>query len=129
MKIKLRVCKIYLINKDGATVLTEPISQIFKVSIQCSIFPSDCKIVKLKPLFKKGPKTALKDYRPISLFPLVSKTTEKIIPDQTQSFLDKNDIFTDIDHVLRNVFPLIHVNFALDHTSTFKTIYSIVNTD
>ena len=89
MKIKLRVCKIYLINKDGATVLTEPISQIFKVSIKCSIFPSDCKIVKLKPLFKKGPKTALKDYRPISLFPLVSKTTEKIIPDQTRSFLYK----------------------------------------
>ena len=128
MKIKLRVCKIYLINKDGATVLTEPISQIFKVSIKCSIFPSDCKIVKLKPLFKKGPKTALKDYRPISLFPLVSKTTEKIIPDQTRSFLDKKWSGL-IDQVLGNFFPLIHVNLALDHTSTFKIIYSIVNPD
>ena len=128
MKIKLRVCKIYLINKDGATVLTEPISQIFKVSIKCSIFPSDCKIVKLKPLFKKGPKTALKDYRPISLFPLVSKTTEKIIPDQTRSFLDKKRSGL-IDQDLGNLFPLIHVHLALDHTSTFKTIYSILNPD
>ena len=50
------------------------------------------KIAKLKPMFKKGSKTAPKNYRPISLLPLVSKIIEKVIRDQTQSFLDKNDI-------------------------------------
>ena len=55
------------------------------------IFPSDCKIAKLKPLFKEGSKTAPKNYRPISLLPLVSKIIEKVIHDQTQSFPDKND--------------------------------------
>ena len=40
--------------KDGATVLAKPISQVCNLSIKYSIFPSDCKIVKLKPLFKKG---------------------------------------------------------------------------
>ena len=40
--------------KDGATVLAKPISQICNLSIKYSIFPSDCKIAKLKPLFKKG---------------------------------------------------------------------------
>ena len=44
----------------GATVLAEPISQIFNLSVKYLIFPSDCKIVKLKPLFKKGSKTAPK---------------------------------------------------------------------
>ena len=39
--------------KDGATVLAKPISQIFNLSIKYSICPSDCKIAKLKPLFKK----------------------------------------------------------------------------
>ena len=72
--------------KDGATVLAKPISQICNLSIKYSIFPSNCKIAKLKPLFKKGSKTASKNYRPISLFPLVSKKIEKIIHDQTKKF-------------------------------------------
>ena len=59
--------------KDGATVLAKPISQICNLSTKYSIFPSDCKIVKLKPLFKKGSKTAPKNYRLMSLLPLASK--------------------------------------------------------
>ena len=78
--------------KDGATVLAKPISQICNVSIKYSIFLSACKIAILKSLFKKGSKTAPKNYRPIPLLPLVSKIIEKVIHDQTQSFLDKNDI-------------------------------------
>ena len=35
--------------KDGATVLAKPISQICNLSIKYSIFPSDCKMAKLKP--------------------------------------------------------------------------------
>ena len=69
--------------KDRTFVLAKPISQICNLSIKCSIFPSDCKIVKLKPLFKKGSKTDSKNYRPISLPPLVSKIIEKAIHDQT----------------------------------------------
>ena len=78
--------------KDGATVLAKPISQICNLSIKYSIFPTGCKIAKLKPLFKKGSKTAPKNYRPISLLPLISKVIEKIIHDQTQLFLDENKI-------------------------------------
>ena len=78
--------------KDRATVLAKPISQICNLSVKYSIFPSDCKIAKLKPLFKKGSKTDPQNYRPISLLPLVSKIIEKVIHDQTQRFLDNNDI-------------------------------------
>ena len=72
--------------KGGATVLAKPISQTYNLSRKYSIFLSDCKMAKLKPLFKKGSKTAPKNYCPISLLPLVFKIIE------TQSFLDKNDI-------------------------------------
>ena len=95
--------------KDGVTVSAKTISQICNLSIKYSIFSSYCKIVKLKPLFKKGSKTDPKNYSPISLLALVSKIIEKVIHDQTQSFLDKNDIsrqkFTDISQVLGNFFP------------------------
>ena len=78
--------------KDGASVLAKPISQICNLSIKYTIFPSKCKIAKLKPLFKKGSKTAPKNYRPISLLPLISKIIEKVVHDQTQMFLDKYNI-------------------------------------
>ena len=38
-----------------------------------SIVPGACKIVKLKPVFKKGFKTDLSNCRPISLLPLLSR--------------------------------------------------------
>ena len=44
------------------------------------------------PLFKKGSKTDSKNYRPISLLPLISKLIEKAIHIQTQEYLDKNGL-------------------------------------
>ena len=66
-----------------STVLAKFISTIYNLPIKDSIFPSDCKITKLKPLFKKDSKTDPKNYRPVSLLPLVSKIIEKFIHDQT----------------------------------------------
>ena len=78
--------------KDGASILAKPISKICSLSIKYSLFPADCQIAKLKPLFKKGSTTHPKNYRPISLLPLISKIIEKVIHDQTQEFLDTSKI-------------------------------------
>ena len=78
--------------KDGATALALPIQNLCNLSIKLSKFPNECKIALLKPLFKKGSKLEAKNYRPISLLPLVSKIFEKVIHNQTQSYLDKNNI-------------------------------------
>ena len=78
--------------KDGAAVLAKPISQIYNLSIKYSHFPTDCKIAKLKPLFKKGSRTARKNYRPMSLLPHISKIIEKVIHDQTQKYVDDCNI-------------------------------------
>ena len=59
--------------KDGADILAIPVTQICNLSIKLSHFPRDCKLAKLKPLYKKGSKTDPKNYRPISLLPIVSK--------------------------------------------------------
>ena len=50
------------------------------------------KIAKVKPLFKKGINTEAKNYRPISLLPLISKVTEKSIHDQTQDYLQRSEL-------------------------------------
>ena len=59
--------------RDGAEVLALPLRNKINLSIKLSTFPEECKIAKLKPILKKGAKTDPKNYRPISLLPLVSK--------------------------------------------------------
>ena len=43
--------------KEGAPVLASPITDLVNLSISLSLFPDDCKIAKLKPLYKKEAKT------------------------------------------------------------------------
>ena len=74
--------------KDGANI-----SELCNLFIKYSLFPTDCQIAKLKPLFKKVSKTLPKNYRPISLLPLIYKIIEKVIHNLTQAFLDENKIF------------------------------------
>ena len=78
--------------KDGADILAIPVTQICNLSIKLSHFPNNCKLAKLKPLYKKGSKTDPKNFRPISLLPIVSKIIEKIIHDQTMEYLTDNKI-------------------------------------
>ena len=78
--------------RDGAKVLAKSITELFNLSIEKSIFLDACKIAKLKPLYKKGSKIEPKNYRPISLLPLVSKIFEKIVHSQTHNYLDKYEI-------------------------------------
>ena len=62
--------------KDGADVLGIPITQICNLSIKLSHFLKDCKVAKLKLLYRKGTKTDPKYFRPISYLPIVSKIFE-----------------------------------------------------
>ena len=80
--------------RDGANILAAPIAQLCNLSMSTTAFPSECKTAKLKPLFKKGSRTDPKNYRPISLLPLISKIIEKVVHEQTNEFLnEKNIIF------------------------------------
>ena len=74
--------------KDGAKVLSKPISDLRNLSITSEKFPDICKVAKLKPLYKKGSLTETCNYRPISVLPLISKVIEKVIHDQTSTFLN-----------------------------------------
>ena len=76
-------------QKEGAPVLASPITDLVNLSISLSLFPDDCKIAKLKPLYKKEAKTKPKNYRPISLLPLLSKIIERISTTKHRNFWTK----------------------------------------
>ena len=78
--------------KGGADILAKPFSAFCSVSISRGVFPSDCKEVKLKPIFKKGKKTDPSNYRPISLLPVISKVIQKVAHDQKNAFPSDENI-------------------------------------
>ena len=82
--------------KDGAKILCKPISEICNLLISHGIFPNACKVAKLKPIFKKGKRVDLSNYRSISLLPMISKIIEKVVHDQTNEFLSATRYYTTI---------------------------------
>ena len=61
------------------------------LSIFRVVFPSTCKVAKLKPILKKE-KTDPSHYRSISLLLIISKIFEKVVHDQTNAFLSDENI-------------------------------------
>ena len=80
--------------KNGADILVKAASILCNLSICREIFRSDCKVAKLKAIFKKGKKTDPSSYRPILLLPVISKIIEKVVHDQTNIVLsDENTLY------------------------------------
>ena len=71
------------------------------LSVKLSTFPEECKIAKLKPIFKKGARTDPKNYRSISLLPRVSTIIEKSIHFQIKDFLNEKNLIYMYQSVFR----------------------------
>ena len=78
--------------KDGAAILAKPVSALCNLSVSRGVFSSVCKVVKLKPIFKKGKKTGLSECRLISLLPGISQIIGNVVHDQKNAFLSDENI-------------------------------------
>ena len=78
---------------DDANVLAKAVTDICNLFISLNKFPSAFKLAKVKPIFKKGQKTNVSNYRPISLLPILSKVIEKVVREQRTKFLNDSNIF------------------------------------
>ena len=65
--------------KHCAVPLYQVLFHLFSLSLSQHYFPKDWRIHQIKPIFKSGDKTLVKDYRPISLLSCVSKVLERIM--------------------------------------------------
>ena len=70
------------ILKMCANSLANPLSILFKLSYRTGKIPSDWKLANVVPVHKKGSKSEVSNYRPISLISLVMKIYEKVIRDE-----------------------------------------------
>ena len=76
-------------------------------------FPGIWKKAKVIPLYKKGEKTNVNNYRPISLLPSLSKIAEKIIASQIYEYFETNNLFPTKQFGFRRGRSTIHAVAAL----------------
>ena len=82
--------------------IIKPITLIINQSLNTGVFPSKLKIAKVIPVYKKGNKILLENYRPISLLPSLSKIYEKIVFNQLYSYFDSNNLLNSKQYGFRN---------------------------
>ena len=67
------------ILKNCAVSIAYPLSLLFNLSFNTGHIPSEWKLANIVPIHKKGDKSAIENYRPISLTCLIMKIFEKCI--------------------------------------------------
>ena len=72
--------------------IAQPLSLVVNQAFNTGVFPSKLKLAKVIPLFKKGDKTSIENYRPIALLPCMSKVLEKIINIQLYDYFQSNHL-------------------------------------
>ena len=80
--------------KDAFEAIPDKLTRLFNLSIAKRKFPEQWKVATVIPLQKVGNKTDVNNFRPISLLPLPGKLLEKIIHNQTMTYLENNNILT-----------------------------------
>ena len=73
--------------------VVSPLTYIFNLSLSNGVFPTNRKLAEIIPLYKKGAKNEVTNYRPTSLLITMSKLLEKCMYKRLYKFLSTNDIF------------------------------------
>ena len=74
--------------------LLKPLLNIFNHSLATGNFPTDWKKANIVPIYKKGDKSIVKNYRPVSLLPILSKIFERCIYDTLYSYFEDHNLFS-----------------------------------
>jgi hypothetical protein len=91
-----------ILLKISKSILSEPLANIINISFSSGVFPSSLKLAEVIPVFKKGDKTIVSNYRPISLLSNISKIIERIVRNRLYIFLESNDLIYDFQFGFRN---------------------------
>lgn len=101
--------------KFVADLISVPLAYLINLTISQGIFPESLKVSLVHPVFKKGSKTVLDNYRPISIQSNLSKVFEKIISERILKFVEDRHLLTDQQNGFRR------------GKSTTRALYQVVN--
>jgi hypothetical protein len=101
--------------KCSLNIISSPLTYIFNLALSTGTFPTRMKYSIVKPLFKKGDKSNISNYRPISLLISFSKIVGKIIYMRLYKHLVTHNILVREQYGFR------------DNSSTQKASFHVLN--
>ena len=127
--------------KLASSQIAPYLRDLFNKCIQSGIYPSEFKTAKITPVYKKGQRDSISNYRPISVLNNLSKIFETLIYNRIKSFFHTYDLLSNKQfgfregsntelatlHVINKIMPSIQdQKFAicvfLDYRACFDTI-------
>ncbi|PNF30889.1 hypothetical protein B7P43_G06095, partial [Cryptotermes secundus] len=103
------------ILKNSVDYILSPLTHIVNRSLSTGIFPDRLKFSEIKPIYKKGNRNCISNYRPISLLTSFSKIFEKVIYSRLSNHLVNNNI-------------LVNEQFGFrPNSSTDKATFKLLN--
>ena len=111
--------------------ITKPLAKLFNLSLKYGVVPEDWRNANVTPLFKKGSKSDVKNYRPASLTSIPCKILETIIKENININLDKYNLISNSQHgllsgksCLSNLLEFYNVTLDwLDNKNSLDIIY------
>jgi hypothetical protein len=97
-----------LVLQKCADVLCHPLTRLFQRSFDTGSLPSEWKISKIVPVYKKGDKTCPANYRPVALLSVVSKIMEKYVAFHIVRHLEKEHLLSDNQFGFRSGHSTLH---------------------
>ena len=84
--------------KECAAELTYPLYVLFERSMQTGRVPAEWKIANVTPIHKKGIKSDVNNYRPISLTSTICKVMERIVRKNILNHMLDNNLISKVQH-------------------------------
>ena len=98
--------------------ICKPLNKIFILSLSTGQYPNILKISKTIPIFKKGSRLLVSNYRPISLLSNLNKILEKIVHKRIYKFLENYQCIYSLQFGFRKKHSTNHA--LIDITETIR---------
>ena len=84
-----------ILIKNSAKIVSHTLKRLYNDYMANGIYPTEFKVGKIIPVFKKGNVELLENYRPVSILPIFGKIFEKIIFSRLYGFFTAKGILHD----------------------------------
>ena len=75
-----------------------PLARVFNLSLKEGVVPVEWKEANIIPLFRKGSRNKLENYRPVSLISMICKLLERLSKDHMVDFLVRHKLLNPSQH-------------------------------
>ena len=97
-----------LFLRDGSASIVEPLSHIINTSIFMEQVPLGFKQARVLPLFKKGSKLDVGNYRPVSVLSVLSKLIQTAVHDQLSDYFQKRGLLYEYQSGIFTTLQLVY---------------------